>query len=346
LDYRPENEIHALKKRSPSPRTVDIIVYPGFKALEAIGPISVFEYANLQLQRRGQGIGYDVKVASIGTGAIQSDTLMSLQASKAINALALPDDAIIVGARHIEAALEGAMPIVDWVVAVCPRIGRLAALCSGAFFLARAGVLDGKSATTHWSVAQRLQQQFPAIAVNMDAIFIREDNIWTSAGVTAGIDLALAFVEEDFGRDLALEVAREMVVYLKRPGGQSQFSTHLMSQNTVKPNIREIQNWILENLDQPLTLAAIADKAMMSLRNFTRVFHQEAGMSTLEFIETGRFEYARQLLADVALPIKAVASRSGFRNTEHLRRVFQKRVGITAALYRERFATTGIERSD
>jgi transcriptional regulator GlxA family with amidase domain len=328
--------------RSRTPRTVDIIVYPGFKALEAIGPMSVFEYANLHLQRRGQSSGYDVQVASTSIGPVQSDTMMSLYASKAVNTIALPDDAIIVGARNIQAALESAWPIVDWVVAVCPRISRLAALCSGAFFLASAGVLEGNRATTHWSVARLLQEQFPSISVDVDAIFVRAENLWTSAGVTAGIDLALAFVEEDFGRELALDVATEMVVYLKRPGGQSQFSTHLMSQKTARPNIRDIQNWILENLHQRLSVAALAQKAMMSVRNFARVFHQEVGVSTLEFIEMGRFELARQLLADVSLPIKKIASRSGFTDDDHMRRVFQKRLGITPKLYRERFATTGV----
>lgn len=267
---------------------------------------------------------------------------MSLNASKAINTLALPNDAIIVGARNIQSALSGARPIVNWAAAVSEKIERLAALCSGTFFLAAAGLLDGKRATTHWSVAHLLKEQFPAVKVDADAIFIRSGNIWTSAGVTAGIDLALAFVEEDFGRELALEVARDMVVYLKRPGGQSQFSTQLKSQGTIQPNIREIQNWILAHLHERLSVANLADMARMSLRNFTRVFHQEVGLSTLEFIEMARFEQAGQLLADLNLPIKTVATRCGFTTDDHMRRAFQKRLGITPKIYRERFATTGV----
>lgn len=328
------------------PHTVDIIVYPGFKALEAIGPLSVFEYANLQLQRSGLPPGYDVRIASTRPGAVRSDTLMSLEAVKSINMIAVPDHAVIVGARHIEEALAGAPEIVDWVAAVCPRMKRLAALCSGAVFLAAAGVLDGKRATTHWSVAKLLKARYPAVVVDSDAIFIREDNLWTSAGVTAGIDLALAFVEVDFGRELALGVASEMVVYLKRPGGQSQFSTHLMVQKTGKLNIRDIQTWILANLDQRLSVAALAERAAMSVRNFTRIFHQETGLSTLEFIEVARFELARQKLADLDLSLKQVVAMCGFANEEHLRRVFQKRLGITARHYRERFATTGIASGD
>jgi transcriptional regulator GlxA family with amidase domain len=331
-----------MKSTRENTRSVDVIVYPGFKAMEAIGPMSVFEYANLHLQRRGQPIGYDVRIASTHIGAVKSDTLMSLDASKVLSTLALPDDAIIVGARNIQAALAGAQVIVDWVEQVWPRIDRLAALCSGAFFLAAAGALDGKRATTHWGVAARLQVDFPSISVDADAIFVRADNLWTSAGVTAGIDLALAFVEEDFGRELVLEVATEMVVYLKRPGGQSQFSSHLLSQKTARPSIREIQSWILDNLQQRLTVALLANRAMMSERNFARVFQQEVGLSTQEFIESCRFEQATQLLADLTLPIKTAAARSGFTDEAQMRRLFQKKLGITPKLYRERFATTGV----
>lgn len=325
-----------------SPVTVDIVVYPGFKAMEAIGPMSVFEYANLHRKRRGQPAGYDVRVASFRTGPVQSDTLMSLDATKIINTLALPDTAIVVGARHIHDALVESAAIIDWIGAVAPRIDRLTSLCSGAFFLAAAGVLDGKRATTHWSVADRLQADFPAVDVDADAIFIRDGNVWTSAGVTAGMDLALALVEQDFGRELALEVATEMVVYLKRPGGQSQFSAHLLSERTAKPNIRELQAWILDNLDERLSVAQLAEKAMMSERHFARVFQQEVGMSTQEFIETSRFERATQLLADVVLPLKTVAARACFSDEAHMRRVFLKKLGIAPKVYRERFATTGI----
>lgn len=332
-------------KQSPKslPCTIDIVVYPGFKAMEAIGPMSVFEYANLHLQRRGQASAYDVRVASEHIGPVRSDTLMSLDATKALSTLALPDNAIIVGARHIDAALAEGAALVDWIAAVAPRIGQLTALCSGALFLAAAGVLDGHRATTHWSVAPRLRAQYPAVEVDADAIFVRSGNIWTSAGVTAGIDLALALVERDLGRELALEVATEMVVYLKRPGGQSQFSSHLLSERTTRPNIRELQAWILENLHERLAVADLARKAAMSERHFARVFQHEVGMSTQEFIELSRFERATQLLGNLDLPLKTVAARACFRDEAHMRRVFMKKLGITPKVYRERFATTGIQ---
>lgn len=325
-----------------SPVTIDIVVYPGFKAMEAIGPMSVFEYANLHRQRRGLPAAYDVRVASYKVGSVQSDTLMSLEATKVINTLALPQTVIVVGARHIQDALVESAAIIDWIAESAPRIDRLTSLCSGAFFLAAAGILDGKRATTHWGVADRLQADFPNVDVDADAIFVRSDNVWTSAGVTAGMDLALALVEQDYGRELALEVATEMVVYLKRPGGQSQFSTHLLSERTTKPNIRELQGWILDNLHEKLSVAQLAEKAMMSERHFARVFQQEVGMSAQEFIEASRFERATQLLADITLSLKAVAARACFTDEAHMRRVFLKKLGIAPKVYRERFATTGI----
>ena len=324
------------------PRTVDIVLYPGFKSLEAIGPMSVFEYANIHLQRRGKPPCYDVKIASVQMGPIKSDTLMSLEASKVINPIALPDDAIIVGSRHINDALIAHPGIVDWISTVAPKINRLAALCSGTFFLAQAGVLDGKKATTHWSVADQLQHDYPAIRVDADAIFIRSGNLWTSAGVTAGIDLALAFVEADCGHALALEVASDMVVYLKRPGGQSQFSTHLLSQKTAQTNIRQLQEWILANLHQRLPVSQLASMAGMSLRNFSRLFQQEVGVTTLEFIEAARVEFACQLLANNAeakVPVKTIARRCGFSSDDQMRRIFQKRLSCSPGDYRTRLRT-------
>lgn len=326
--------------KESGPRTVDIIVYPGFKALEAIGPMKVFDYANTHLGLRNVSDGYEVRIASTKIGAVQSDTLMSLHSTKVINTLALPDLAIIVGAHNIEKALEDSPEIVEWVAAVALKIKSLAALCTGSFFLAEGGVLDGKRATTHWSAAERLKNRYPAVTVDPDAIFIQEKNLWTSAGVTAGIDLALAIVEHDLGREIAIEVARDLVVYLKRPGGQSQFSVHLSSQMTSHPKIRELQEWMMAHLGDDLRISQLAEKVAMSTRNFTRVFQRETSVSPAEFIETARFEAARRMLEDNKQPLKLIASRIGFKSEETMRRVFQKRLGITPRAYRERFSTT------
>lgn len=328
---------------SPTSRTrrVDIVVYPGFKALEAIGTMSVFEYANVQLERLGLPRGYDVAIASTSVGLVTSDMLMSLVATRSVADADLPDIAVIVGAREIEAALERNPALVHWARAVAPRIDRLVALCSGSFFLAAAELLDGVQATTHWSVASLLQARFPKVKVDADAIYLRAGRLWTSAGVTAGIDLALALVEEDFGRGIALDVARDLVVYLKRPGGQSQFSVHLASQNTSHPGIGAVQDWILSHLHVPLDLSGMAQRAAMSERNFRRVFCKEVGSTPLAFVERARLEAARRLLEDGDLPLKSIASRVGFRSEQPMRRLFLKQLGVTPNEYRARFGNSG-----
>lgn len=319
------------------PRRVDIVVYPGFKALEAIGTMSVFEYANIHLARQGQPRGYDIAVASTAIGPVASDMLMSLTATKGVDDADLPDVAVIVGAREIETALEANPSLVHWARAVAPRIDRLVALCSGSFFLAAADLLDGQRATTHWSVAPLLQASFPKVQVEADAIYLHAGRLWTSAGVTAGIDLALALVEEDHGRGLALEVARDLVVYLKRPGGQSQFSVHLASQNTSHPGIRAVQDWILSHLHEPLDLSGMALRAAMSERNFRRVFRKEVGDSPQAFVERARLEAARRLLEDGDLPLKSIAGRVGFGSEQPMRKLFLKHLGVTPSEYRARF---------
>ncbi|MGY8525482.1 GlxA family transcriptional regulator [Paracidovorax citrulli] len=316
---------------------VDIVVYPGFKAMEAVGPMTVFDYANHQLARRGRPAAYDIRIVSSDAGPVRSDTLMVLEATARLDPVLLPDTAIIVGARHIEQAMEEAPAIVPWVRAVAPRLPRLVALCSGAFFLAAAGVLDGRRATTHWSVASLLRQRYPQVTVEPDAIFVQQGSLWTSAGVTAGIDLALALVEADLGREIALDLARELVVFLKRPGGQSQFSMHLASQATAHDGIRSAQDWILSEVSRDFTMAELADRAAMSERNFRRVFARETGMSPSAFIEATRLETARRLLEQGELPLKAVAARSGFGSDEALRRAFLRHLGITPRDYRQRF---------
>ncbi|AOJ11111.1 GlxA family transcriptional regulator [Burkholderia mayonis] len=322
--------------------TIDVVIYPGFKAIEAVGVINVFDYANARLAAAGHAPVYDLQIAAPAKGAVKSDTLIVLEATKAIDTLAVPDTAIVVGARDIERALRDTSMLVGWCRDVSGRIGRMVGLCSGCFFLAESGMLDGRRATTHWSVATMLQVRYPAVKVEPDAIFVREGNVWTSAGVTAGLDLALAMVEEDLGREIALAVARDLVIYLKRPGGQSQFSVYLASQMTAHASIRDVQDWILNSLDERLTVAQLAKRAAMSERNFIRVFVRETGYRPAEFIEIARLEKARRMLEQEGLPLKTVAVRSGFHSDDQLRRVFVRRLGVTPGAYRERFSGTGV----
>ncbi|CAE6911160.1 HTH-type transcriptional regulator CdhR [Paraburkholderia domus] len=323
-------------------RTVDVVVYPGFKAIEAVGTVHVFDYANAHLRNAGQPPVYDIQIAAPEAGFVRSDTLIVLEAQKALNSLSLPDIAIVVGAREIERVLAETPTLVDWCQAVSPRVSRMVGMCSGSFFLAEAGLLNGRRATTHWSVARLLQQRYPAVIVESDSIFIRDGAIWTSAGVTAGMDMALAMVEEDLGREIALAVARDLVVYLKRPGGQSQFSVSLNSQMTAHPTIRRVQEWILASLDRDVTIGELARRAVMSERNFARVFVRETGHRPAEFVEIARVEMARRLLEEGDLPMKAVAACSGFHSDDQMRRAFQRRCGVTPGAYRLRFAGTGV----
>jgi transcriptional regulator GlxA family with amidase domain len=327
------------------PHRVDLVVYPGFKALEAVGPMSVFDYANVHLRQQGRPDGYAVRVVAAQAGAVPSDTLMALNATHTLAELEQGGagcTVILVGSRNIEQVLAASPELVAWAASVAPRVDRMIALCSGSFFLAAAGLLDGRRAATHWSVAALLRQRYPAIEVDPDAIYVRDGPLWTSAGVTAGIDLALALVEEDFGHALALEVARDLVMYLKRPGGQSQFSVQLASQGTGHRDIQAVQNWVLEHLVEPMPLAALAARAAMSERHFRRVFTQETGQTPSAFVESARLEGARRLLESQAgLPLKTVAARMGMGSEQALRHLFVRHLGITPLAYRERFSRAG-----
>lgn len=338
-----------MEHRHAHPHRIDLVVYPGFKSLEAIGPMSVFDYANVHLRARGQSDGYEVRITAARKGLVKSDTLMALEATQSLAGLREQGTGctvIVVGSRHIEQVLGASQELVQWLQAVAPSVARLIALCSGSFFLAEAGLLDGRRAATHWSVAGALAQRYPRVQVDADAIYVRDEvvddagtrQLWTSAGVTAGIDLALAVVEQDFGHALALEVARDLVMYLKRPGGQSQFSVPLAAQSTRHSGVQAVQQWVLAHLAEPLTLARMAEQAAMSERHFRRVFQQETGQSPSAFVEHARLEAAKQLLESRGQwPLKTVAAHVGLGSEQALRHLFVKKLGITPVAYRERF---------
>ncbi|WP_354683306.1 helix-turn-helix domain-containing protein [Cupriavidus necator] len=322
--------------------TVDIVIYPGFKAIEAVGAINVFDYANTRLRQLGCEPKYELRLVGPGVGTIQSDTLISLNATKALGSLPPADVVVIVGARDIVNVLAACGDIVDWCRTCADKMNIIVGLCSGSFFLAEAGLLSGRRAATHWSVAELMRQRYPGIQVDADAIFVRDSYVWTSAGVTAVFDLVLAMVEEDLGRDIALSVARDLVVYLKRPGGQSQFSEHLLSQMTAHPRVRDIQDYIHRSPKADLSVKALAARAAMSARNFSRVFLKETGHTPSEYVEQTRLDAARRLLEDGEQPLKRIALETGFGSEGRLRQAFQRRLNVTPGAYRERFASTGV----
>lgn len=323
----------------PSTRTchIHIIIYPGFQSLEAIAPLTVFDHANELLKQRGQDPAYQVEFVSIHTGMVKSDTLVQIEATRTLAQHHLPDVALLVGTRQIEAALSESSAITDWLREAAARLPRLAAMCSGCFFLAEAGLLDGKRATTHWAEARTMQLRYPQIEVDARPIFVREDNIFTSAGVTSGIDLALAIVEEDLGCGLALKIAQDLAVYLKRPGWQSQLSMALGSQLiSSDADIRELQEWILASLDRPLSLDRLAAKAGMDPDRLDARFLSQTSMRLPEFIENARFELARTLIEESEEVLAVIAMRVGLVNVAQMDEVFQRRLGIGCGEYQRR----------
>ncbi|MFG0632640.1 GlxA family transcriptional regulator [Pseudomonas sp. xss_2] len=321
-------------------RSVELLIYPGFKSFEAIGPMTVFTYANRILKSMGCPEAYEIGIRSTLIGAVASDTAMSLHAARDLSTSCRSHSVLVVGAHEINEAIKLNPSIIEWIKQCAPSTERFAALCSGAFFLASTGLLNGQRATTHWRMRDAFAKQFPEVNLEIDSIYVREGKYWTSAGVSASIDLALAFIEEDLGYQLALAVAQDLVIFLKRPGGQSQFSSNLASQKTQNSTIRKIQEWVLANMDQKVSVAVMAERAAMSSRHFTRVFTKEAGMCPSEFLDQARIDHARRLLSDGMLPMKTVSYMSGFTSSDHMRLAFKKNLSITPREYRERFNKT------
>nr|WP_063791577.1 helix-turn-helix domain-containing protein [Burkholderia ambifaria] len=317
--------------------SVDIVIYEQFKALETIAALTAFSYANSHLERRRIGGRYDVKLASTRREPVISDIGLALPADKVLDNLSVPHTTIVVGSWQAEMAVERDGTIVQWLESAKRRSQRMAALCSGVFFLAKAGILDHRRVTTHWAVAPAMRKEFPAVRLETECIFVKDGPIWTSAGVSAGIDLALAMLEEDFGPEIALDVAKDLVVYLKRSGGEAQLSSYLVSQATQQPGIRMAQDWILANLDREVKIGDLARLVSMSVRNLNRCFRKETGTTPSAFLAHARIAAAKRMLEESDLPAKCIAARSGFRTYEAMRRAFKGEVGGAPLDYRARF---------
>ncbi|MGK3197178.1 GlxA family transcriptional regulator [Enterobacter ludwigii] len=246
-----------------------------------------------------------------------------------------PLDTIIITGRGMNE--QESTAVVDWLHLAAPHARRIASICGGAMLLAQTGLLDGRRATTHWRLLENLQTQYPAIHVEGGPLYIQDGAIWTSGGVSSGFDLTLALVEDDYGFTLAREVAQDMVMYLRRPGGQLQFSRYNLQQPGTSGPISDLQTWILENLTADLCVENLAQKAAMSPRNFTRVFTRETGASPARYVTEARLAAARQLLEQTSDPLERIAEQSGFGSSINLRRVFEKQLHLTPGEYRQRF---------
>ena len=325
------------------PRHVVLVAFPGAQILDVTGPLEVFATADRMRRERGtsDGPAYALEVAAHSAGPLATSSGLEIVASRALRDVRGPIDTLIVaGGNGTEAALRDAA-LLAWIRRYGPRARRLASVCSGAFLLAEAGLLDGRRAVTHWRSCQLLARRYPAVQVEPDPIFIADGRVYTSAGVCAGMDLALALVEEDLGREISLAVARQLVVFLKRPGGQSQFSAQLQVQQASREPLRELQAWIVENPEADLSAPALAARVGMSPRNFARVFTREVGETPARYVERARLEAARRRLEESDAPIERVADACGFGTAETMRRVFQRSLLVSPAEYRGRFRSPG-----
>jgi len=315
-------------------RRIVIVAVPPVQALDVTGPAEVLSVAS-QVPG-GADPAYAIAVVGPGGAPIATGSGYALAPAGALEDVRGPLDTLVVaggsGARHAPDE------VVARVAALADRARRVASVCTGAYVLAKAGLLDGRRATTHWRYCDDLQRRHPAVAVERDPIFVVDGPVRTSAGVTAGMDLALAFVEEDLGPRVALEVARWLVLFVKRPGGQAQFSAQLAAQSAERAPLRELQAWIADHLADDLSVPALAARACMSERNFARAFKAETGMTPAVYVEALRVERARLALESGFEPVDAVARRCGFGTVETLRRAFARRLGVSPGAYRDRFA--------
>jgi transcriptional regulator GlxA family with amidase domain len=319
---------------------VVILAPPGVQSLDVVGPAEVFWEA---ARRLGNPSAYEVHVMATNAEPIRGTGGLRFLADRTIYDRDEQIDTLLVGGDPSFQEIDPA--VVDWLRRRVPTVRRYGSVCTGVFLLAAAGLLDGKKVTTHWECVGQLRDEYPDLILDSDQIFIRDGALSTTAGVTAGMDLALALVEEDYGRDLALIVARYMVMFLKRPGGQSQFSAHLVAQMSGKTPIQQAQEYVLGNLTDPLSVESMASRAGMSTRNFSRVFRSEMNMTPAEFVETARLDAARRMLQDTAMPLQRIATLCGFGNVDSMRRTFMRNLGVSPLDYRRRFRTAWTDSS-
>lgn len=303
-----------------------IVLFDGVQSLDVTGPLEVFAHA---------GPAYEITTASLGGRPVSTSSGLRLAPDTDLRDITTPPGLLIgpggPGARRRDPAL------VRWLARHAPDAGAMASVCTGTFLLAAAGLLTGRRVTTHWAHCAELAAEYPDLTVDPDPIFITSGNVGTSAGITAGIDLALALVEDDLGRDAALAVARQLVVFLRRPGSQSQFSAQLSAQVADRAPLREVQQWIAEHPGADLTVETLARKASLSPRQFARAFAAETGMPPGRYVDRARLEAARRRLEDTAGGVEETARACGYGTPEAMRCAFVRALGVSPAEYRRRF---------
>jgi transcriptional regulator GlxA family with amidase domain len=312
-------------------RRVVVLAFPGAQSLDVAGPVEVFADA-------GHG-AYAVTLATSDGLPLRTSSGLTIVPDTAARHVRGPVDTLVVAGGEGTPAALADRALIGAVRRLAARSRRVASVCSGAFLLAEAGLLDGKRATTHWSACDQLAHYYPAVHVDPDPIYTRDGNVWTSAGVTAGMDLALALVEEDLGRDAALAVARRLVLFLRRPGSQSQFSAQLAAQMAERDGLRDVQRFVADHPGEDLSVARLASMAGMSARHFARSFAEEVGVTPARYVEQARLEAARRLLEETDEGVDSLARRCGFGTAETMRRTFLRALHLSPAEYRRRFRT-------
>jgi transcriptional regulator GlxA family with amidase domain len=325
-------------------RRIAIVAFEGFQLLDVTGPAEVFAKANdFMPDLAASPLRYEIVMVSPSGGTITSSSGLSLADTLPLEALGSDIDTLLISGGP-EAPVRRAAEttaLLPWLATRAPAIRRVASICTGAFLLGASGLLDGRRATTHWSSTRMLEAMLPRTQVVPDAIFVGDGHIFTSAGVTAGIDLALALVEYDCGPQVALRTARELVLYLRRVGGQSQFSSSLAAQTSAGEGLQTLLTWIAGHPEADLSVGMLADRAAMSERTFARSFRTETGMTPARYVELVRLDRAKQLLESTRWPLARIAERAGLGSTATLARAFRKHLGTTPEGYRERFRIDG-----
>jgi transcriptional regulator GlxA family with amidase domain len=323
---------------SDSRRAVAVLAFPQAQLLDVTGPLEVFGRTQRWLaQHRPGARGYRVEILAERGGPVATSSLIEVVAHRGYRAARSLDTLLVAGGDGVARQLSN-RPLLRWLVAARARVRRLGSVCTGAFLLAESGLLRGRRAVTHWAHCDELARRYPDVRVEADALYVRDGGLVSSAGVTAGMDLALALVEEDHGREVALEVARNLVLFLYRPGGQSQFSPQLSAQLAERGPIREVQSWIAANPDGDLSVPALARRAGYSPRQFARVFRAEVGVTPARYVESARIDVARRRLETSADSVERIAAGCGLGSSESLRRRFLGRLRVTPSAYRARFA--------
>lgn len=323
------------KPQKHQPKLVVFVVYPNFVMLDLSGPLQVFTHALSQSNRQN---GYETAIVSLDGGVVTSNTILSIETTpiaqidpQSIHTLVVIGGDGAYQSMHDERLIENIVKLAGFSKRVC-------SVCSGALILAAAGILDGRRAVTHWEDCQQLADEFPNVMVEIDPIFIKAEDIWTSAGITAGMDMALAVVAEDLGRPAALEMARSMVTPMVRSGGQSQFSPALDRQSVdSEGRFDQLHDWIADNLQSDLRIESLAARANMSPRNFSRLYSSQMKVTPAKAVEAIRVEVARDLLETTALGVKGIAARCGFNDDERMRRAFIRNLKTSPTGYRLRF---------